>query len=125
MANATNATKVGNLINSANPLPDAVVETTTSVVDVAATGTVQTDAAPISARYVRITNNTAANGVILPLGVKGQSITVYPALITNAPKVYPPVGGTIANGTVNASVAATARTKTNFVCIDDTGLNWV
>jgi len=129
MANATNANKIGNLINSANPLPDASVITTAAIATVAAAGTTQATATAISAQLNVITNNTAANGVILPIGVRGQEIIVFPQLATNAPKVYPPVGGTI-NGTpgpnaINASVAATAQVKTAYYCIDDTGLNWI
>ena len=129
MANSTNATKVGNLINSANPLPDASVITTASIATIAAAGTTQATATPVAAQLNVINNNTAANGVILPIGVKGQEIILFPQLATNAPKVYPPLGGTI-NGTpgpnaVNANVTATAQVKTAYYCIDDTGLNWV
>lgn len=125
MANPTNATDVGNLINSANPLPDATVITTASIATVAAAGTVQTDATAVSAQLVVISNNTAANGVILPVGVKGQAIIIYPTLITNAPKVWPPVGGTVSSLAANTNTTAPARAKTVFYCIDDTGLNWI
>jgi len=129
MAIGTNAVKIGNLINSPNGLPDGSVLSTASSATVAAAGTTQATATPINTQLVIITNNTAANGVILPVGVKNQEIIVFPQLATNAPKVYPPVGGTI-NGSpgpnaVNASVAATAQTKTAYYCIDDTGLNWI
>lgn len=125
MATATNATKTSSLINNANPLPDASTETTTSIATVNAAGTVQTDATPISANLTIISNNTAANGVILPVGVKGQVIVIYPSLITNAPKVWPPVGGTVSSLAANANTTAVARAKTAFYCIDNTGLNWV
>jgi len=124
MANVVNTT-TGNLINNANPLPDATVETTTSIARVAAAGTTQATATAVSTALVLITNNTAANGVILPVGVKGQKIVIAPLLVTNAPKVYPPVGGTIFAGTINANVTAVAQAKTEFYCIDDTGLNWI
>ena len=126
MANATNASKVGNLINSSHPLPDGSVATTASSNwSLAAAGTTQATATPVTAQLNRITNNTAANGVILPVGIQGQVIMIYPALVTNAPKVYPPVGGTIGGGAANASVAATAQVKSFYYCIDDTGLNWI
>lgn len=116
---------IGNLINSANPLPDATVATTASIATVAAAGTVQTNATPVNAQLTIINNNTAANGVILPVGVRGQEIVIYPQLATNAPKVYPPVGGTVGFGAVNANTTAAAQAKTSFYCIDNTGLNWI
>lgn len=121
----TNIFKSGVLINNPNPLPDGSYATSTSIVDVAAAGTTQLTATAISTQFVSINNNTAANGVILPIGVRGQTITVHPRLITNAPLVYPPVGGTLNGAAVNVGVAATARVKTQFLCIDDVGLTWL
>lgn len=125
MATGTNALKTSPLVNSANPLPDATSQTTTSIATVSAAGTVQTDATLVGANITIIDNNTAANGVILPVGYKGQVITIFPALITNAPKVWPPVGGTVAGLSANANTTAVARAKTFFYCVSDNGLTWI
>jgi len=124
MANQLSNT-VGLLINNANPLPDAVTESAFPILDIAATGTTQATAAPLTQNLTSINNNTAANGVILPVGNVQQRMILFPKLVANAPKVYPPVGGTINFGAVNASIAATAQATTEFLCIDNTGLNWI
>ena len=118
------STITGNLVNSPHALPDGTVATTSSLVAVAAAGTTQATATPVSAQITTISNNTAANGVILPVGLKGQICTILPLLATSAPKVYPPVGGTVVFGAVNANTTATAQIKTQYLCLDDTGLNW-
>jgi hypothetical protein len=125
MATSTNALKTSPLVNNASPLPDATSETTASIATVAAAGTVQTDATLIGANLTLISNNTAANGVRLPVGVKGQVIVVFPQLITNAPKVWPPVGGTVSGLAANANTTAVARAKTFFYCVSDDGLSWI
>ena len=125
MAIGTNALRTSPLINSANPLPDATSQTTTSIATVSAAGTVQTDATLVGANITLIDNNTAANGVILPVGVKGQVIMIFPQLITNAPKVWPPVGGTVAALALNTNTTAVARAKTFFFCVSDDGLTWI
>jgi len=127
MAIATTINKTSLLQNNANPQPDTL-RNTFNVVTLAAAGTVQADATAIGnvAPFVIVSNNTAANGLVLPAAAYiGQEITIYPALITNAPKIYPPVGGTINSGAVNASVATTARKAVQYTSIDRTGLNWV
>lgn len=116
---------VGLLINNSNPLPDAVTESSFPILDIAAAGTTQATATPLTANLTSINNNTAANGVILPVGTVQQKMYVYPKLITNAPKIYPPVGGTINFGAVNSSVAATAQKTIELICIDRSGLNWI
>ena len=115
---------VGLLINNSNPLPDGSVGPS-NIQTVAAAGTTQVTATALVAPVNVISNNTASNGIILPVGTINQTVVVYPALVTNAPKVYPPVGGTINSGTVNASVAATAQKESQFRAIDSTGLNWI
>lgn len=90
-------------------------------VSVAAAGTIQSTATPITDSFILINNNTAANGVILPLANAGQEFYIYPQLATNAPKVYPPVGGSINGGTVNASVAPAAQKMAIFIAIDSLG----
>lgn len=125
MALAQNAsTTVGLLINNPAPLPDGTVSNP-NVQTVAAAGTTQATATPLLVQLNVVSNNTAANGLVLPVGTKGQTVAVMPALATNAPKIYPPLGGTINFGTVNASVAAPAQRETTFRAVDTTGLNWV
>lgn len=124
MANQLSNT-VGLLVNNANPLPDAVTESAFPINVIAATGTTQATAAPLTSNLTAISNNTAANGVVLPVGNVQQKMYIYPQLITNAPLLYPPVGGTINFGTINAGVAITARKLTEALAIDNTGLNWI
>lgn len=127
MAITTATIKTSLLQNNANPLPDTVRQVF-SVTTIAAAGTLITDATAIGndKSFVLISNNTAANGVLLPTAAYvGQVITIYPQLATNAPKVWPPSGGTINSGTASASVAATARKAAQYVSIDATGINWV
>lgn len=90
-------------------------------VSVAAAGTVQATATAITDSFVLINNNTATNGVILPIANAGQEFYIYPELATNAPKVYPPVGGYINGGTVNGSVAPAAQKMAIFIAIDSNG----
>lgn len=119
MANTLSNT-VGLLLNNANPQPDGVVETPVPVT-LAATGTTQATAAAIVGEITTITNNTAANGVILPVPTAGQKFFIIPALATNAPLLYPPVGGSINFGTVNAGLAITARKGALAIALDATG----
>jgi hypothetical protein len=119
-ANSTSGLQIGN----PNPFPDGNV-LNIQVVTQAAAGTTQATAALIAAPVTVITNNTTANGVILPVGVRGQTAVIIPQLVTDAPKVYPPVGGTVNFGTANASVASPARRAVTYLCTSDDGLSWV
>ena len=113
-------TMVGNIISNPNPYPDGQIVDPT-VQSLAAAGTTQATAAPIVNDVTIISNNTAANGVILPVPTMGQTFYIIPALATNAPKVYPPVGGSINYGTANASVAITAQKGAQFIALDSVG----
>lgn len=127
MAVATSTNKVSLLQNAGNIQPDALRQTY-SISTIAAAGTTQATATAIGNEqpFVLISNNTAANGVVLPVAAYiGQEITVFPQLVTNAPLVYPPVGGTVNNGTTNAGVATPARKAVKYIAVDRTGLNWV
>lgn len=123
MPNFTSPASVTPMVSNPNPYPDGASIDPTPVTMTFA-GTTQATAAPITDLVATITNNTAANGGILPVGSAGQRILLIPSLVTNAPLVYPPVGGTINFGTVNAGVAITARKVAEFVALDATGLNW-
>jgi len=127
MATATSVNKTSLLPNNPNPQPDLIIDNN-NIFTVAAAGTTQATAYAIgnAQPFIVISNNTAANGVVLPTAAfAGQVISVYPALVTNAPLVYPPVGGQINGGTVNAGVASTARKTVDYIAIDTTGLNYV
>lgn len=118
--------KTSLLQNAQLAQPD-VVRNIFNITTIAAAGTTQATATAIGneSPIVNIPNNTAANGVILPTAAYiGQNISIFPLLVTTAPLVYPPVGGTINNGTVNAGVAITARKLALFIALDRTGLNW-
>jgi len=127
MATATTTTKTSLLQNATGILPDSYREVW-NITTIAAAGTAQSNGTLIGGEspFVQISNNTASNGVVLPTAsFIGQQIWVYPQLATNAPKVYPPVGGTINSGTANASVASTARKVVQYIAVDRTGLNYV
>lgn len=127
MATATSVNKTSLLPNNSEPQPDIIIDTN-NIFTVAFAGTTQANAYAIgnAQPLVIVSNNTAANGGVLPTAAfKGQRITVFPSLVTNAPLVYPPLGGSINFGTVNAGVASTARKAVDYIAIDDTGLNYV
>ena len=90
-------------------------------VSVAAAGTTQATATAVTDSFILINNNTAANGIVLPILNAGQEVWVFPQLATNAPLVYPPVGGSINAGTVNAGLATTARKLAIYTAIDGLG----
>lgn len=123
-------TQVGALVSNASPYMDGAIATP-FVTTVAAAGTTQATATPLVAEINLISNNTATNGVILTIpnnqgsGNIGQRFVVYPQLATNAPLVYPPLGGTINNGAVNAGLASAARVMRTFVCVSADGLTWI
>lgn len=127
MAVATSTTKTSLLQNGNNIQPDALRQAF-NINTIAAAGSTQATATPIGNEqpFVLISNNTAANGVLLPTAAYvGQEISIYPQLATAAPLVYPPVGGTVNSGTVNAGVATPARKLAKFICVDRAGLTWI
>ena len=113
-------TQISPMVSNPNPYPDGQVVDPT-VTTLAFAGTTQATAAPIVNDVTIVSNNTAANGGILPVPTMGQTFYVSPSLVTNAPLVYPPVGGSINFGTVNAGVAITARKVAQFIAIDSVG----
>ena len=113
-------TQTGLMLSNPNPYPDGQIVDPTPLT-LAAAGTTQATAAPVVNDVTTISNNTAANGVILPVPTAGQTFYIIPALATNAPLVYPPVGGSINFGTANAGVAITARKMAQFIALDTLG----
>jgi len=127
MATTTATIKTSLLQNNSNIQPDTL-RYTANITTIAAAGTTQATATAIgnTQPFVLISNNTAANGVVLPTAAYiGQVITVFPKLVTDAPVVYPPVGGTVNNGTVNAGIASPAQKAVQYICVDVTGLQYV
>ena len=72
-------------------------------------GTTQTQvgATALTGMHNAVTTGNANDGVILPSGTNGMFLTVV-NLSANALKIYPPVGGALNGGTVNAAVTLTA-----------------
>lgn len=91
---------------------------------VAAAGSAQADAALIGANVSVVTGASGTNGVRLRPG-KGLNYAgvVYSSAATNALLVYPPVGGTINNGSTNAAISVAARKPAIFWSVDN--LNFV
>lgn len=93
---------------------------------VAATGSAQTDAALIGANVSVVTGASGSNGVVLRKG-KGTPYAgvIYSSAATNALLVYPPVGGTINNGSLNAAVSVAARKPAIFWMVAGSGLDFI
>lgn len=86
---------------------------------IAAAGSAQADAALIGANITVVTAASGTNGVVLRKAKSGNPYTgmVYSSAATNALLVYPPVGGTINNGTANAALSVAARKPIFFVAV--------
>ena len=69
MATATSVNKTSLLPNNSEPQPDIIIDTN-NIFTVAAAGTTQATAYAIgnAQPFIIISNNTAANGVVLPTG---------------------------------------------------------
>jgi len=92
----------------------------------AAAGSAQTDATLVGHPLNLVTGASGTNGVVLTKAkVPGRTVEIYSSAATNALLVYPPVGGTINNGSTNASFSATARTPFIFTCTSADGLTWI
>lgn len=84
-----------------------------------ATGTTQTTALALTADVNIVTTAAASTGVVLPSTLSaGDEIWVvnYGA---NSLAVYPPVGGKINNGTLNASISVSTNATVLLKCIDN------
>lgn len=92
-----------------------------AAVTVAAAGSDQAGAALLTAGVLNVvTGATGSNGARLPVATAGEIVRVYPSAATNALLVFPPTGGTINNGSANASLSCAARKPVVFECIDGT-----
>lgn len=91
-----------------------------------AAGANQATAASLTGVVTIVSGATGTNGVILPKAkVQGRSLVIYSSAATNALLIYPPVGGTINNGALNASFSATARTPILLWSVGNDGLTWI
>jgi hypothetical protein len=80
-----------------------------------ANGAAQITATPIQAWFTRFATVAASTGAILPQSLGyGQELVVRNAG-ANSLTVYPPVGGKINGGSVNAGVAIAAAGATRFI----------
>ena len=79
---------------------------------IACAGSTKDDAAALVGNTsYEVTGADATKGVILPVPpAAGMVVFIYSSTATNVLKVYPNAGGTINNGTADASVNAAART---------------
>jgi hypothetical protein len=77
-----------------------------------ATGSTQTTAVPLVAgTNHQFSTVTSGTGAILPVG---QDVVRVVNLGANALLVYPPVGGTISGGSINAAVSVSAASYATF-----------
>lgn len=100
-------------------------------VNIAAAGAAQASAAPLNMTSAQaqamfiVTGATGNNGVLLPTAsIPGAEIVLISSAATNALLVYPPAGGAINYGTVNANQSITARKPVTFIALDTAG-NWM
>lgn len=84
---------------------------------VAAAGSAQTDATLIGANVTIVTGASGTNGVVLRKANNKYAALVYTSAATNALLVYPPSGGTINGGSVNASFSIPAKKTAAFYAI--------
>lgn len=97
-------------------------EKTTDVAIVAATGTVIANAAAITNAVTIVTGADDAKGVILPTAVAGKQLEIYQNAATAGLKIYPPVNGTINDGTANTAIVIEGKSLARFRAINST--NW-
>lgn len=87
----------------------------------AAAGTVITNAAALSSTVTVVSGADDAKGVILPTPTAaGETYLVYQSHATSGLKVYPPVGGTINDGSANAAVVTEGKSLAIFVSTSTT-----
>jgi len=92
---------------------------------VAATGTIQADAAAITANIVSITTGGENTGVIIPQGNGiGHEILLYNGTATNK-KIYPSIGGTFDNGAANAPTILPTLKSVQLTCFTASGTTWI
>lgn len=89
----------------------------------AALGSSQATAAPLSATVTNVTGADGTKGVRLPASPRpGAFFAVYNATATNGLPVYPGNGAAINGGTLNAAVSIEGKTLALFIATD--AANW-
>lgn len=91
--------------------------------EVEAAGTDNSGATALPYAINHVTGADGDKGVILPAGSAGQFMTVYNSDGTYSLKVYPPVGGAINGGTMDAPILTVCQRPGYFFCTDT--LTWV
>ncbi len=89
-------------------------------VNLAAQGSTDATTSLISGKFTQITgsNGSTAISCILPSGQTGDVYLLYPTAASNAVTVFPPLGGSINNGTVSTgSFSMTAQTPYLAICV--------
>lgn len=91
---------------------------------IAAAGTVIANATAIGSNVgvSVVTGADDSKGVILPTALPGKVVCVYSNQATNGLKVYPPVNGTINDGSANTAVALEGKSFAIFVATNS--VNW-
>lgn len=89
----------------------------------AATGTIQGDAAAIVKPVTYATAADGTKGVVLPAAVAGQSFVIYNTEAANQLKVYPASGDDINDGSADAAVLLAGKTRATFIALD--GVTWI
>lgn len=89
-----------------------------------ALGSTQGTAYQISACTTRFGTVAASTGAVLPIGAPSDDYAIA-NFGANTLNVYPPLGGSINNGTANAAITIAANGAAFLVCMDGAGLNWV
>ena len=89
---------------------------------VAAAGSVIANAAALSLGFTVVTGANDAKGVILPAASPGDVVEIYSSQATNGLLVYPPVNGTINDGSANSSINIEGKSAARFVA--SSGTNW-
>lgn len=110
--------------NISGGFPDGSYGAYAPVVAAAAAGSSQATATVITTpggQILNVSGATGSNGITLPIALAGSEIMVYSNAATNALLVFPPLGGAVNNGTVNASASLTARKLHQLVALDNVG----
>lgn len=84
-----------------------------------AAGSTQATALLVSADVNVVTTAASSTGVILPSTLSAGDFLEVVNYGANTITVYPPVGGKINNGTLNAGKTVTANSNAIFTCIDN------
>jgi uncharacterized protein (AIM24 family) len=118
-------TTINNLLGSGNSGLSAAATTGILTNNVTATGNSQGTALLFPSDMIICTTVAASTGVILPSGAQGAKGSDWYTAINHGAStlsVYPPTGGKIANGSVNAAFSVAANKTAFLLCID--GTNW-